>query len=161
MDHPEAGVKSCAHCAFQMPQTAAFCPGCGRELNKTQVPAQGKVGYLRENVAGGLAYLSFVPAVIFLLLDPYRRSSFVRFHSVQCLVLWLIGIVLGLALRILGMLIFPIPVLGPLLIVIVDVAFILAAVVLWFVLIIKALQGETLMVPWVGDVAERYTHAGS
>ena len=123
--------------------------------------AQGKVGYLSENIVGALAYASFVPAMIFLFVEPYRRSSFVRFHSVQCLVLWLTGIVFALALRLLGMLIFLIPVLGPLLIVIIDVAFILAAVVLWFVLVIKALQGEKLMVPWVGDVADRYAHAGS
>ncbi len=161
MDLTEAGLKSCAYCAFQMPQTAAFCPGCGQKMGASESQAQGRVGYLSENVAGALAYLSFVPAVIFLLLDPYRRSSFVRFHSVQCLVLWLVGIVFVFALRLLGMLVFLIPVLGPLLIVVVDVAFILAAIVLWFVLIIKALQGERLMVPWVGDLAERYAHARS
>lgn len=161
MDHPEAALKSCSHCGFQMPPTAAFCPGCGREINKTQAPAQGKVGYLPENIAGGLAYLTFVPAVIFLLLDPYRRNSFVRFHSVQCLVLWLVGIVLILALKLAGMVIFLIPVLGPLLVVIIDAAFVLAAVLLWLVLIVKALQGETFMVPWVGVVAKRYASPAS
>lgn len=161
MDHPEAGLNLCSRCGFQMPQTAAFCPGCGRELNKTQAAAKGKVGYLPENVAGGLAYLTFVPPVIFLLLDPYRRSSFVRFHSVQCLVLGLVGIVLVLALKLAGMAIFMIPILGPLLVVIIDAAFILAALLLWLVLIVKALQGETFMVPWVGDVAERYATPAS
>lgn len=117
--------------------------------------AQGTVGHLRENIAGALAYLTFVPAIIFLLRDPYRKNRFVRFHAVQCLVLWLIGIVLGLVLRLLGMLVFLIPVLGPLLVVIVDMVFILGALLLWFVLIIKALQGETLGLPWVGNVAEQ------
>ena len=118
--------------------------------------SQGTVGHPRENIAGALAYFTFVPAIVFLLGDTYRRNRFVRFHSVQCLVLWLIGIVLALALRLLGMLVFLIPVLGPLLVVIIDVAFILAAILLWFVLVIKALQGESFALPLAGDVAEQY-----
>lgn len=155
MELTEPGLKSCSHCAFEMPKTAAFCPGCGERMEPRSL-AQGKVGHLRENIAGALAYLTFVPAIIFLLRDPYRRNRFVRFHAVQCLVLWLIGIVLGLALRLLGMLVFLIPVLGPLLVVVTDVAFGLAAILLWMVLIIKALQGETFVLPWVGDIAEQY-----
>lgn len=155
MELTEPGSKSCSHCAFQMPQTAAFCPGCGERMEPRSL-AQGRISHLRENVAGAISYLTFVPAIIFLLRDPYRGNRFIRFHSVQCLVLWLIGIVLALALRLLGMLVFLIPVLGPLLVVIVDVAFILAAILLWFVLIIKALQGEILALPVVGDVAEQY-----
>lgn len=160
MDHIEVGLKSCSHCAFQMPQTAAFCPGCGQRMKPPSL-AQGKVGRFPENIAGALAYVSFVPPIIFLLLDPYRRNRFIRFHSVQCLVVWLVGIVLVLALRLFGMLVFLIPVLGPLLVVIVDVAFILAALLLWFVLIIKALQGEIFMLPWVGDVAEQYSNTAN
>lgn len=155
MELTDPELKPCSRCAFQMPQTAAFCPGCGERMEPRSL-AQGTVGHLRENIAGALAYLTFVPATVFLLRDPYRRNRFVRFHSLQCLVLWLIGIVLALALRLLGMLVFLIPVLGPLLVVIIDVAFILAAILLWFVLIIKALQGETFGLPLVGDVAEQY-----
>jgi uncharacterized membrane protein len=151
-------LKSCSQCAFQMPQTAVFCPGCGRDM-ETHPLAQGIVGGLPENIAGALAYLSFVPAVIFLLLDPYRRNRFVRFHSAQCLILWLVGIVIALGLRLLGIVVFMIPVLGPLLVVIVTVAFVLGAVLLWFVLIIKALQGETFMLPWIGEVAEHSAQA--
>lgn len=121
--------------------------------------AEGKVGALPENVAGALAYFSFVPAIVFLFLDPYRRNRFVRFHAVQCLVVWLAGIVVALALRLLGMAVFLIPILGPLLVVIVDVAVILAVLLLWLVLMIKALQGEMFGLPWIGAVAQRYSES--
>jgi len=119
--------------------------------------AEGNVGVLRENVAGALAYFSFVPAIVFLLLDPYRKNKFVRFHAVQCLVLWLASIVVALALRVLGMAVFLIPILGPLLVVIGDVAIILAAFLLWVVLMIKALQGEMFGLPWLGQVARQHS----
>jgi hypothetical protein len=36
-------------------------------------------------VAGMLAYFTIIPAIIFLLIEPYNRNRFVRFHSFQCL----------------------------------------------------------------------------
>ena len=53
--------------------------------------AQGKVGFLTENLAGALAYLTFIPAVVFLVVEPYKKNRFVRFHSVQCLLFWAAG----------------------------------------------------------------------
>jgi len=99
-----------------------------------------------------------VPALVFLLRDPYRQNRFVKFHSVQCLIFWVVGAVLALALRLFGMLVFFIPMVGPLLVVIVDVAALMAAVLLWLVLSVKALQGEIFMLPWIGAVAERYSY---
>src|SRR5437016_5100942 len=49
-------------------------------------PAAGSGG-LAENVAGMLAYVTFIPAIIFLLLEPYSRNRFIRFHSFQCIFL--------------------------------------------------------------------------
>jgi uncharacterized membrane protein len=158
MDDTGAGLKSCSACSAQMPETAVFCPGCGRSMRSTD-RALGKVGALPENIAGALAYFTFVPAIVFLLLDPYRKNRFVRFHAVQCLLVWLVGIVVALALRLLGMVVFLIPTLGPLLVVIADVAALLAAVLLWLVLIIKALQAEMFGLPWVGAAARQYSES--
>ena len=152
MDQPEVGPKSCSVCSAEMPETAAFCPGCGRPMYSTARP---KIGVLRENVAGALAYFSFVPAIVFLFLDPYRRNRFVRFHAVQCLLVWLVGIVVTLALRLLGMALILIPIVGPLLVVVVDVAVFFAAFLLWVVLTIKALQREMFGLPWLGTVAHQ------
>jgi uncharacterized membrane protein len=139
-----------------MPDTAAFCPECGRSMPSTE-RALGKVGALPENIAGALAYFTFVPAIVFLLVDPYRKNRFVRFHAVQCLLVWLVGAVVALALRVLGMAVFLIPILGPLLVVIASVAAMLAAFLLWVVLTIKALQGEMFSLPWIGPVAQRHS----
>jgi uncharacterized membrane protein len=98
-----------------MPDTATFCPGCGSPM---QPPTRfkDKVGLLTENVAGALAYLTFIPAIFFLLRPPYNRNPFVRFHSVQSLMLWLACAAIAAALRLAGLLIVLIPTLGPLLI---------------------------------------------
>lgn len=158
VDQTEQELRSCPHCAAQMPATSAFCPGCGRSMHSALRP-QGKVGGLSENVAGAIAYFTFLPALVLLLLDPYKKSGFVRFHSVQCLLLTGALILLGLLLKLLGMLLFIVPVLGPLLVLLVDVTAGLAAVFVWLVLVVKALQGENFKLAWIGDLAERYSDA--
>lgn len=171
----------CPDCAAQMPATAAFCPGCGRSmlsqpmLSQTQldppvqgqtVPSQpvpiqpmpearahGSVGALPESIAGALAYLTFVPAVLFLVLEPYSKNRFVRFHSVQSLLLWGASVLFAIALKLASVILFIIPVLGPLLVWLVSTVVVLAAVVIWVVLVVKALQGEMFRLPTLGDFA--------
>jgi uncharacterized membrane protein len=158
MDETQIFLQSCPHCAAQMPERAAFCPGCGRTM---QVPARahGKVGALPETLAGALAYFTFIPAIIFLFLEPYRQNRFVRFHSLQCLMLSGTVIAVAAFLRLAGLILFIIPVLGPLLVVLTDIVVALAAVLIWLVLVVKALQGEMFKLPSLGDFAER--HAAS
>ena len=147
--------KACRHCDCQMPDTAAFCPGCGRRMRVTSSP-DGKVGFLPENLAGALTYVTFLPAVVFLLVDPYQRNRFVRFHSVQCLLAWGAGCILAIALKIAGLALFVLPMLGPLLVVLVDVVALLALILIWVVLVVKALQGDEFGLPLIGAIAERY-----
>ena len=117
--------------------------------------AQGKVGPLPENIAGALAYLTFIPATAFLLLEPYSRNRFVRFHSLQCLLVTLICLLIGVALKAVSLVLFFIPVLGPLLVSLVSIVALLAAFVLWAVLLVKALQGEMFILPVLGDFAQQ------
>lgn len=155
MEETQAPLQSCPHCAVEMPHGAAFCPGCGRAM-KAEPRAHGKVGALPESIAGGLAYFSFLPAIIFLLLEPYRRNRFVRFHSFQCMFSWAAAIVLGGLIRLASLVLFMIPVAGPLLVSILVVVLVLAAIFIWLVLTVKALQGEWFGLPVIGDFAERY-----
>jgi uncharacterized membrane protein len=145
---------SCPQCSAQMPESAAFCPGCGRSMQLAP-RAQGKVGILPENIAGALAYLTFIPATGFLLLEPYSQNRFVRFHSLQCLLLTLTCLLIGLALKAASLILFFIPLLGPLLISLISIVALLAAFVLWAVLLIKALQGEMFVLPVLGDFAQQ------
>lgn len=155
MEQAPVLTKSCPHCDFKMPEAAAFCPGCGRSMQPA-ARSQGKVGVLPETVAGALAYFTFVPAIVFLFVEPYRRNRFVRFHSIQCLLLCGAAIVLAAILRLAGLLFLFLPVLGPLLTVVVDAVSFFALLLIWLVLVVKALQGETLVFPVLGDFAERY-----
>lgn len=149
----------CPQCATQMPETAAYCPGCGRTMRPPE-RAQGKVGALPETIAGALAYCTIIPAIVFLVLDPYNRSRFVRFHSIQCLLVWLAGVVIGAALKFVGLVLLIIPFLGHLLALLISGLVGLAAVVIWLVLVVKALQGEMFKLPVLGDFAEKQANAG-
>jgi uncharacterized membrane protein len=181
-DAKNVPLTSCPDCAAQMPETAAFCPGCGRSMLdrpmldrnildrpipeqsiqgqptppqplQTEARAHGKVGVLPESIAGALAYLTFVPAVVFLVLEPYSKNRFVRFHSVQSLLLWGASVLFAIALKLASVVLFIIPVLGPLLVWLVSTVVVLAAVVIWVVLVVKALQGEMFKLPLLGDFA--------
>jgi uncharacterized membrane protein len=149
---------SCPDCEARMPETAVFCPGCGRRMT-VAAPAKEKVGLLSENIAGALAYLTLIPAIVFLLLEPYRRNSFVRFHSVQCLLLWAAGALVALALKVASMLLFVIPFVGPLFTVLVLVIVGLGAAAIWMVLVVKAVQGEIFKLPVLGDYAGQQAKA--
>ncbi len=125
-----------------------------------QTRAEGKVGPLPVNIAGALAYFSFVPAIVFLFVDPYRKNRFVRFHSIQCLLFSGVVIVLAAVLRLAGLGVILIPRLGPLVVAVVDVVVALGAVLLWNVLVVKAFQGEMFKLPALGEFAEQHSGGG-
>jgi len=120
---------------------------------QTEARAQGKVGPLPEPLAGALAYFTFIPAIVFLVLEPYKNNRFVRFHSFQCLLLWGAGILVAIVLKLAGLLLFIIPVLGPLLVLLVWTVVLFGAVVIWLVLVVKAFQGLMFRLPMLGDFA--------
>ena len=108
-------------------------------------PVIGRTGLFRDNVAGSLAYFTFLPAIIFLLSEPYKRNRFIRFHSWQSV--WLTVTVLILA-------VLSFFVLGHLVILLACAIGFVGAVVVWMLLIVKALQGEMFKLPWIGNFAE-------
>jgi uncharacterized membrane protein len=106
------------------------------------IPAQQ--GGLSETAAGAIAYVTIIPAIIFLAMEPYNRSSFVRFHSWQSIFLGVAAIALNLILGI-------IPIIGWLLMVPVGLGFL----ILWLVAIVKASKGERFKIPLIGNFAEQ------
>jgi uncharacterized membrane protein len=141
-----------------MPDAAAYCPGCGRAMRPVE-RAQGTVGALPETLAGAMAYCTIIPAIVFLLVEPYSKNRFVRFHSLQCIGVCLVTLVVGAMLRVVGFVLFFIPVLGHLLVWLLSMVVTLAFFVIWVVLVVKALQGEMFKLPLVGDFAERRASA--
>lgn len=100
---------------------------------------------LDANIAGMLAYF-VIPAFIFLLMK--ETSRFVRYHSMQAIILWvasiLISIVLSVAARIpfIGLLVLPIWMLVA-----------LGMFIVWVICLIKAFQGDEFKLPILGDIA--------
>ena len=140
----------CSACGTQIPEGSTTCPKCAGSAGA--VP-QGATGGMTDNVAGMLAYL-FITAIIFLVMEPYNKSRFVRFHSFQCLFYAAALSVLGVAMSIIGM----IPILG---LVVIPLAFVvwLGSLAIWIVLMIKAYQGQMFKLPVIGDLAEKQANA--
>ncbi len=93
---------------------------------------------LDENVAGFLCYLlGFITGIVFLVVE--KKSSFVKFHAKQSTITFL-------GLFVIYLLIWWIPVIGAL-------TWILS-LILWLILMIKALQGKRYSLPIVGKLAE-------
>jgi uncharacterized membrane protein len=109
----------------------------------------------KDNFIAGMAYVTFIPAIVFVLVEPFKRNPFVRFHSFQSIFLAVATILAGIAMRILYSLLALIPVLGYLLAWLALGVVLLGWVILWLVLLVKALQGETFRLPLIGGLAEK------
>jgi len=170
---------SCPQCNAEMPDKVAFCPGCGRRMwvpggdaNKPaksppaptmpvvsipagSTPAAGVPVQSKDRLTAALAYITFIPAVVLVLIEPFKRNRFVRFHSFQSIFLAVATILAAVVMRILYSALAHIPVLGFLLAWLVTAVAVLGCVILWLVLLVKALQGETFRLPWIGSLAEK------
>jgi uncharacterized membrane protein len=61
-------------------------PCDSEEQGAPMTEAAPQIG-LNENSTCGLAYLTFIPAIIFLVTAPYNQNANVRFHSWQSIFL--------------------------------------------------------------------------
>lgn len=98
---------------------------------------------LTDTAAGALAYVTIIPAIIFLIMAPYNTRPFVKFHSFQCLGLAIVWFCIG----IIGV----IPILGWLVLAIGSVAML----VIWIMSIVKASQGSYLKLPFISEFAAK------
>jgi uncharacterized membrane protein len=124
--------------------SSAFCPHCGANTATGAPAAAAQPSGLSETAAGAIAYITIIPAIIFLAMEPYNRSSFVRFHAWQ-------SIFFGIAAFAVHLILAVIPIIGWLLMVPVGLAFL----ILWIIVIIKASKGERFKIPFIGNFAEQ------
>src|ERR1700722_1954727 len=136
----------CPSCNTETGSTSTFCPHCGTKTSTgaaaAAIPAQQ--GGLSENAAGAIAYITFIPAILFLIMEPYNRSSFVRFHSWQSIFLGIAVIAVNLVLGI-------IPVIGWIIAPLLSIGFL----IVWVIVLIKASKGERYKLPFIGNLAEQ------
>ena len=105
-------------------------------------------GGLSDTAAGAIAYLTFIPAVIFLVMEPYNRNKFVRFHAFQCIALTVVSVAAHIAVNFL-----------PLIGLVISFALSLIFFVAWLICILKASKGEMYKLPVIGDFAEKQANS--
>jgi uncharacterized membrane protein len=111
-------------------------------------------GGLADNVAGLLVYLIGILAIVFLLIEPYNKNKFVRFHCFQCIFYWAAAIALGIGMAVIGVVLSMIN-LGAIVLLLWPVVW-LAYFVGWVLLMVKAYQGQMWKMPVIGNLAEKY-----
>jgi uncharacterized membrane protein len=112
---------------------------------------------LTDNAAGALAYVTIVPAIVFLVMPPYNTSSYVRFHAWQSIFLNIAAIIFYIGLTfmmgfgaVFGMFFF---------LMMLTRLIWLAWFLIWVFCIVKAVNGERFKLPVIGDLAAK--QAGS
>src|SRR5207253_241970 len=98
---------------------------------------------LSENAACGLAYITIIPAIIFLVMAPYNQNPKIKFHCFQELglaVCWLVAWFL-VVIPFLGWVLSPL--IG------------LTLFVCWIICVIKAFNGGMFKLPLIGDFAAK------
>ncbi len=105
-------------------------------------------GGLSDNIAGALAYVTIIPAILFLILEPYNKRPFVRFNSFQSIALAIIAFALHFLMVI--------PILGWIVVVLADLVLFVA----WIVCVVKALQGTLYKLPLIGPFVDNLVAQG-
>ncbi|HEV3278911.1 MAG TPA: hypothetical protein VG860_19090 [Terriglobia bacterium] len=116
---------------------------------------------MSSNVAAALSYLlGFITGIIFLVIEPYRRDSFVRFHAFQSIFLSagyvILSIVWGAVFGVMVVASF-----GFLWTVLAGVWVLvrIAFFVLWLFMMYKAYNNERYQLPFIGPIAAKQAGA--
>lgn len=139
----------CPKCGGQVADGAQFCSGCGQSMGSAPAaggppPSAGtgsSGGGLEPNVAAALGYI-FIVAIIWLLVEPFNKDRYIRFHAFQSLAL---GVSMFVIFSVLGF----IPIIGWIILILAGPA----SFVLWLVCIYKAFNKEWFKLPFIGDWA--------
>jgi len=159
----------CTHCGTQLTDNSGFCQNCGQAPGAAgsamvgQPTASGAAVVpnaqtsattaMASNIAGLLSYvLGFLSGIFFLVVEPYKRDPFVRFHAFQSIFLSVGAIVVRLGF---GVLLSIMPWSLWSLISMVSALVSLAFFLLFLLLMFKAYSNERFKLPVIGDLAER------
>ncbi len=112
------------------------------------MPQESVQSGLSESAASGLSYLTFIPAIIFLVVAPYNQNSNVRFHAWQSIFLTLAGTAVWIVLVVIGV----VPVLyffDKALTPVIALGFF----ILWVIVLVNAFQGKRFNIPVISGLA--------
>jgi uncharacterized membrane protein len=106
-------------------------------------PAGTPPAGLTPNTAAAIAYFTIIPAIIFLVLEPYSKNSFIRFHAIQ-------SIGLGVFAMIVHLILASIVIIGWILMIPVGLGFL----VIWIYTVLQAYKGLWFKLPVIGNFAQ-------
>ncbi len=111
---------------------------------------------LPSNIAAALACIPLIGGIVFFILE--KHDSFVRFYSMQSIILGGAWLLFSIAASIVGLIFRSIPVIAGLLdffwgiiVAIINIAF----VVLWIIATVKAFTGARWEIPYIGPMARK------
>ena len=159
----------CASCGS--PVEGRFCAKCGAAMGAAPAagspaptynpppPVAATAAGMTDNVAGALCYLvGFITGILFLVMEPYSKKPFVRFHAFQSIffcVAWIaLSIGLGIVFAIVGLALHMWLLLIPL-----RMILWLAGFCLWLFCMFKANSGEWFQLPIIGPMALKQSGA--
>jgi len=154
-------VAFCMKCGASLTEGAAFCGACGSLVGKAEdVQSTSGASFdkpIPSNGAAALAYLvGFITGIIFLLVEPYKRDSYVRFHAFQSIFLSLFYLAVFILWGAISGALF-----------VVSLGFLwsallllwgvlrLAFFLLWLFMMYKAYNNERFMLPFIGPLAAK------
>lgn len=160
----------CPNCGTAIAAESAFCGNCGQSTRAgaaapgaqaasaqaVAVPAQASAPGLTSNMAGALAYiLGIISGVIFLVLEPYKRDRFVRFHAFQSIFYSVACIVFAIAWNIAWDILGSISGWMYLIAMPIRLAISLVLFLLWLFLIYQAYNNREFKIPFIGQLAAK------
>jgi uncharacterized membrane protein len=114
-------------------------------------PAPAPSTPMSPTAVAAISYITFIPALIFLLIEPYKQIPFVRFHAIQSIALNVVGFAIGIIFLIIAV---ALNIIGINLIVhLIHLCIDLALFIAWLMCIIQASQGKWFKLPILGDIA--------
>lgn len=165
-------MSACQSCGSALSAGTSFCQSCGAPTALRTDPSMALVDGVEQvtasspseetgskimdtNLVGALAYLAgFVTGIIFLVLDPYKSNSFVRFHAFQSIFfnlawigfwifeLFVSAVLTPLTAGVFGLIALPLMLL-----------FVVAGFGIWVFLMYQAYQQKLFRLPVVGKLA--------
>ncbi|HEX6804515.1 MAG TPA: hypothetical protein VF133_12605 [Terriglobales bacterium] len=161
----------CANCGAAVTDGGTFCASCGKPVAAAQpaavtssgaaaqpalVTSQPASGAMASNIAGALAYvLGFITGIIFLVLEPYKRDPFVRFHAMQSILFSAACIVFSIAWSILVDILINITAWMAVALTPIGLVISLGFFLFWLFLMYQAYSNRQFRIPVIGAIAAK------
>ncbi len=115
---------------------------------------------MTDNMASALCYLfGFITGILFLVLAPYNQNRNVRFHAFQSIFLNIAWVIVWIVVTIVLIPFRFIPFLGIFIAIVLHTALTLGGIFVWLYMMYKAYNGEKIVLPLVGPLAEKQAGA--